>query len=682
MQEKSRNNGSNKPRGFGLNKADLWACLAIAFCCYLIFLPRIGSYGFWDPWEPKYSQSVREMFERGEIITPYYNGEIRYTKPILVYWAITIPAKIFGLSEFSARLASNTVATIGCLALYLAVSRLRNRRTGIMGALCLATMPQYFFLARMATTDIYLVALSGASAAFFILAFSVPPLRNKAFILAYLFVGLAVLAKGPIGILVPMLSVGVLTLWQWEPRIEWDRQLFKRALQYLPAAFATLGLAAVFAMVTLLAGAPTWWWYDELPHLFDAVRNGVLGITGAVQLETGDRMPVWAIVLGVLFSLSLACGTALIIIRFVRHKKLTCLRGQLLAVIKQVVVFLIVFLVVAGPWYGAVLAKHGGFWIKEFIGKHNIHRAGVEVNDHGGKMDYYVRALFFAIFPWIVLLPVSIFFLGPFWRKGSNLSGRAAGILALVWLVSIYAFYSYSTTKFYHYTAPALPLAALIIALGLDRLLDEAFEEHGAAWIATGIGLFALCLVQIGRYDWRFIVNMFTVKLAVPDDILNTRFVLWIYILWGLGAVLLLAGRSGGTVRKAAVVGMFAMALAFAYYCTSSFMPKLAAHKSLKAMVDTYESQKRGDEKIALFGKMKHGMVYYTNRQVVVLGSASEPFRDFMEGPERAFCVVQKKDMAAARSIMKSNSMVLHEVDVEPKHFDYFLVSNYGSALK
>ena len=47
-----------------------------------VLIPKLGAYGFWDPWEPKYAESVREMVDRGSYFVPYYRDEVRLARQI------------------------------------------------------------------------------------------------------------------------------------------------------------------------------------------------------------------------------------------------------------------------------------------------------------------------------------------------------------------------------------------------------------------------------------------------------------------------------------------------------------------------------------------------------------------------------------------------------------------------
>ena len=92
-----------------------------------LYIYGAGSYSLWDPWEPKYAQTVIEMRQQGEYITPYYEGHVRWTKPIFVYWAMMVPMSIGGNTELMARLPSAVAAVFGLLLLFYVVRRLFDR---------------------------------------------------------------------------------------------------------------------------------------------------------------------------------------------------------------------------------------------------------------------------------------------------------------------------------------------------------------------------------------------------------------------------------------------------------------------------------------------------------------------------------------------------------------------------
>src|SRR5262245_12060796 len=102
--------------------ARFWPHALLLAVGLLILLPRLGQFGFWDPWEPKYAESAREMIQRDSFVVPYYRDDVRLTKPILVYWGILAGAAIFGLNEFGARIVGVGAALASLLGVYYVVS--------------------------------------------------------------------------------------------------------------------------------------------------------------------------------------------------------------------------------------------------------------------------------------------------------------------------------------------------------------------------------------------------------------------------------------------------------------------------------------------------------------------------------------------------------------------------------
>ncbi|HEY9283775.1 MAG TPA: phospholipid carrier-dependent glycosyltransferase, partial [Pyrinomonadaceae bacterium] len=101
-----------------LAKRDWLLLLAAAA---LVYFYALGAAPFVGPDEPRYAQVAREMFERGDAVTPTLAGRTWFEKPALTYWAAIAGYKLFGVSEWPARLGSAlcgllTVIVIGWIA--------------------------------------------------------------------------------------------------------------------------------------------------------------------------------------------------------------------------------------------------------------------------------------------------------------------------------------------------------------------------------------------------------------------------------------------------------------------------------------------------------------------------------------------------------------------------------------
>ena len=60
----------------------------------------------------------------------------------------------------------------------------------------------------------------------------------------------------------------------------------------------------------------------------------------------------------------------------------------------------LVFLLVAGPWYGLVANETRGEWVKAFIGRENLQRFANPMDQHDGPFYYYLAALPVMFAPW------------------------------------------------------------------------------------------------------------------------------------------------------------------------------------------------------------------------------------------------------------------------------------------
>lgn len=186
------------------------AGLFISLVVFVSFL-KLNGFLLFDVDEAVFSEATREMVETGNYITPTYNYEPRYDKPILFYWLMAIAFKLFGINEFSARFTSAMFGAALVIMTFFFIKRLYGERAGILAGLCLLLNLEFFVYTHSAVTDMTLAFFITASLYSFYLGFyqtqspqSRAPSLNKWHLLFWFFSALAVLTKGVIGILFPM----------------------------------------------------------------------------------------------------------------------------------------------------------------------------------------------------------------------------------------------------------------------------------------------------------------------------------------------------------------------------------------------------------------------------------------------------------------------------------------------
>ncbi|MBX9661415.1 MAG: glycosyltransferase family 39 protein [Nitrospiraceae bacterium] len=211
--------------------------LLLLALCGILFFWNLGALGLTDRDEGRNAEAGREMLETGDWMSPTFNYEPRYAKPVLVYWLMSASYKTFGVSEFAARFPSALFGLGLVLMLYLFLTRLRDANTGLLGALMLALNLQMIGLNRMALTDSVLIFFTTLSLFAFWLGFQTTRERRPWMWVYYAAMGIATLAKGPVGFLVPLIVVALyLSLTkQWRPFWQEGRPLAGTALTILIA---------------------------------------------------------------------------------------------------------------------------------------------------------------------------------------------------------------------------------------------------------------------------------------------------------------------------------------------------------------------------------------------------------------------------------------------------------------
>lgn len=167
----------------------------------VLLLLNLGGAPLFDVDEGAFSEATREMFERGDFLSTWLNGEPRFDKPILIYWLQAIPVGLFGVSEWAFRLPSALAAALWCAVIGNFAWPRFGRETAHLAALVAATSLGMFVIGRAATADALLnllLALALTDAWRHLESGARTPLRRM-----YLWIALGVLTKGPIALAIP-----------------------------------------------------------------------------------------------------------------------------------------------------------------------------------------------------------------------------------------------------------------------------------------------------------------------------------------------------------------------------------------------------------------------------------------------------------------------------------------------
>lgn len=215
----------------------------IGLIAWFGFFWKLGAVGLVDETEPLFAEAARQMLVRDDWITPYFNEATRFDKPPLIYWLMAIAYRIFGVNEFSVRLPS-ALAAIAITIMGFYVLRRFGRHpqpaiasgdsseslvsavispgsiqpwlTAWIGVAAIAINVQTIAWSRIGVSDMLLSGCMGTALLTFFCGYTQPhrpSAQARWYVAFYTLIGLAVLAKGPVGLVLPGLIIGIFLLY-------------------------------------------------------------------------------------------------------------------------------------------------------------------------------------------------------------------------------------------------------------------------------------------------------------------------------------------------------------------------------------------------------------------------------------------------------------------------------------
>jgi 4-amino-4-deoxy-L-arabinose transferase-like glycosyltransferase len=232
---------------------DRRAWLLFFLAAIALYFYGIGSLPLIGPDEPRYAQVAREMWLRGDFVTPTLGGHTWFEKPALLYWMVAAAFSAFGVSEWAARLGPACAGLLSILTVYWLGRRVEQacvlegavqsetakrdeaRGLGLWSGVALASCAGLIVFSRAVSFDVIVTwTTSVALACFFVAEVERDEKRRRWLLVAfYVAVGASLLAKGLIGVVIPG---GVIAAYFLLQRRWPERRLFASLLWGIPLA--------------------------------------------------------------------------------------------------------------------------------------------------------------------------------------------------------------------------------------------------------------------------------------------------------------------------------------------------------------------------------------------------------------------------------------------------------------
>lgn len=290
--------------------------------------------------------------------------------------------------------------------------------------------------------------------------------------------------------------------------------------------------------------------------------------------------------------------------------------GQLREILRMHVVRgLLLYFLIASPWYYAMYTLHGMEFINTFLGFHNLTR--FTTPEHAARVTfwYYLPVLFLGSFPWTGMLfpalKASI--------SDSRIDDMRNLLLYHVWWLFVFIFFTICKTKLVSYLLPVFPPLAVIIGWNISRMLAKL--RHNTTFYSWSFASGLVCLILGGGwiYGGAYLPEVYFSLILLGALTLLFGFAI-IYTLWAYRDIELACWLH-------ALVGVTTMCVAFAFV-----LPAVADRFSVKSMSAIYQEKCEQDVPIYVDKFLRPGFMYYAGKPGVEMiprtGALAEALRE------------------------------------------------------
>lgn len=463
MTELNSSQQNDSSRSFVTNKSrGIVGLLGMTVLLCALYLPGLGDYGLYDPWETHYGEVARNMVETENYIDPFWGSPWDpktvkreragfYSKPPLTMWLMSMGMNLFGFNEFGVRFFFPILMIVALLVVFATIRYFYTERVAWLAALVMGTSPFILLMSRQAVTDGPLVAIMTIAMMALAVGLCGPTRQLKA----------SPLLKTATVVL--FLGVSFAQLW------------------------AILALDKSPDVIQTYQGRGGWWFEFQwwLKSIFEVAHGKgwfIAALMAPAAVWTASLIWRQSTVRGQMFCLFYVCcgllvaakgwlGWAPMGLSIIGYLALT---GEW-RILKEanIGLGLLVVILAGHPWVIAMLCGHHPSWWNRFIIHDHYKRLFAGVHDlDDGAFEYFFQWIGVGMLPWIALLPAAfINLIGRLANRSTLTPTRRFELLMGLWAVLGFFLFSKSSTKFHHYILPIIPPLCILVALTLSRMI-------------------------------------------------------------------------------------------------------------------------------------------------------------------------------------------------------------------
>lgn len=193
----------------------------IALIAAIVFIPFIGNCPLFDWDEVNFAECAREMVVSGDYSHVQLNFHPFWEKPPFFIWMQALSMNLFGVNEFAARFPNAICSIVSLISIFLIGKNFHSPKFGIVWALLYAStlLPHIYFKSGIIDPWFNLFIFLSV---YQCLKFLNNPEGKKELgnaLLAGLFLGIAVLTKGPAALLIAALTLLAFLVWNKQVKL-------------------------------------------------------------------------------------------------------------------------------------------------------------------------------------------------------------------------------------------------------------------------------------------------------------------------------------------------------------------------------------------------------------------------------------------------------------------------------
>ena len=294
----------------------------------------------------------------------------------------------------------------------------------------------------------------------------------------------------------------------------------------------------------------------------------------------------------------------------------------------ELLIGLVVFVLLALPWYLLVHIKTGGAFSQEFFIGHNVNRFTSVHTGHGAPFWFYVPVIVIGFFPWSFFLIQSLIgvdYSGKFNMRSDRTQNSKLNLFCLVWFMVIFVFFTISRTKLPTYIMPVyLPLIILVANWWTDKF--KATRSNSFKNLDALLGFALLCLVScIGMY---LAITVFKPALT---QIHSSGFFIPIMLIGFLLAGSSLIAMTATLYRTKIAFGFIVVVVMICYLiATKSILIPYAFYRDSGSK--SFAQKLSSDDKLATYKIHNTLYCFYAKRNIPKL--TNQQFYEYLSSPD------------------------------------------------